>query len=409
MKIGYLMQAGVPNIQEKSLSGAAIHVREVIKGLQALGHEVKLVAYLNGKIWISDDLETYQPVFVPWMDKGPIRWFERIVRRTQYELHLPYAALFESLRFALACRQELKGFDLLYERMGWVGYGGGLASRWLGIPLILEVNGDHVAEFEMLGVAPMGIQRRLSMCLMRYAAGNAEHVVATGEGWRKRFIERWQVDGSKVNVVENGSHMVELLDRKELKSFQEYEETKEPIKLIYVGGFDPWQGLSLLVRAVSQVVAVGFHLHLLLVGTGTEYENLIRLTNDLQLNTYITFTGQLPADQLASYLKKADIGVSVYQGRVEYSGLKLLDYKAAGLAIIATGDNGQPAILEHGRTGWIIPPGDEEALTTAICELVGDMKLRNKIGQAARIEAEKLHSWRNTAQELNVIFDSFLS
>jgi glycosyltransferase involved in cell wall biosynthesis len=409
VKIAYLMQAGVPDIRHHPLSGPAIHVREVFNELKSLGHQMRLVAYLQGQILRSDDLEIYEPVTVPWLDKGPGRWFEMIVRRTQYELHLPYAALFESLRFALACRQELRGFDLLYERMGWVGYGGVVASRWLGIPLILEVNGDHVMEFEMLGVAPTGIQRSLSMYLMRHAAGNAEHVVAPGEGWRKRFINRWEVEASRVSVVENGSQMVELLERQQLKSFQNSVDPKEPVTLIYVGSFDPWQGLPILIRAVSQVVAQGILIHLLLVGSGTGYKEIESLVRELHLDPYITLTGQLPAEQLAGCLKRANIGISAYYGRDEYSGLKLLDYKAAGLAIIATGKHGQPAILEHGRTGWIISPGDDEALTSAICELAGDMELRKKIGQAARIEAEKLHSWRNTAQELNVIFNLVIS
>jgi glycosyltransferase involved in cell wall biosynthesis len=409
VKIGYLMQAGAPDVRCLPPSGPAVHVREVFKELQAQGHQMRLVANIGGQIWKSDDLQSFAPVTVVLMDKGPGRWFEKLVRRIQFELHLPYAALFESMRFAFACKRELAGFDLLYERMGWVGYGGGLASRWLGVPLVLEVNGDHLSEFEMLGIAPEGAQLWLSKFLAKRAANMASYVVATGDGWRKRFIDQWGVESSKVSVVENGTQMVDLIPRAQIKSFQNSADPQEPVILIFVGGFDPWQGLHVLVRAVSQVLANGVNIRLLLVGTGTEYENITSLVHDLNLDPHITFTGRLPADQMAECLKKADIGLSLYQGREEFSGLKLLDYKAAGLAIIAAGKDGQPHILEHGRTACIIPPGDVDALVGAICALATDPVLRKNLGREVRYEAEQKHRWRNTADELKMIFERLLS
>ena len=107
---------------------------------------------------------------------------------------------------------------------------------------------------------------------------------------------------------------------------------------------------------------------------------------------------------MAAYLAQADIGVCPYCGRVEYSGLKLLDYKAAGLATIASGANGQPVVLRQGVTGLIVPPCDEEQLSAAIVELCRNHDLRRQMGRTARMEAEEQHSWRNTAQRLDTIF-----
>ena len=124
MKIGYLMQQGV-DIVGPVYNGPASHVREVIAGLARRGHDVRTLVRLNGRILSSDDLSEFNPIAAHWMDRGPLRWFERGVRRVQSELHLPYAAMFESLRFRQVCLQELRNFDLLYERLSWVAYGGG--------------------------------------------------------------------------------------------------------------------------------------------------------------------------------------------------------------------------------------------------------------------------------------------
>jgi glycosyltransferase involved in cell wall biosynthesis len=235
------------------------------------------------------------------------------------------------------------------------------------------------------------------------------YAVATGEGWRQRFIERWKVEPDQVIVVENGSEMVTMLERKQLSAFRDGPNSTEPVTIIYIGAFEPWHGLSILQKAVAQAIAQGVSVRLLMIGSGTELEHLKQLTLELNLTEKVIFTGQLTPNEVAPYLAGADIAVSPYCGRVEYSGLKLLDYKAAGLATIASGKDNQPAILKHGQTGWIVPPGDQEALCQAIVHLVNNIQLRRQIGRQARVEAEKYHSWQNTTQELETLFKQALA
>jgi glycosyltransferase involved in cell wall biosynthesis len=404
MKIGYLMQAGVPDVRRHGFSGPANHVRYVVAELRKLGHHIRLLALIDDQIWKSEDLDSFEPVVVRGTDQGIFRWLERGLRRTQYELSLPYAALFESLRFASACRQELAGYDLLYERMGWFGYGGGLAARWLRVPLILEINGDHLTELEMRGIPPTGVQRWLSVALTKKAVGLASRVVAAGEGLRKNFIDRWGVTPEKVTVVENGSELVRLLDRSGLRSFRPHPGRDGATTIVFLGGFDPWHGTSILIRAMAMGVARGVSLELLLVGSGPGREAAEQLVREQHLDDVVTFAGELAPGQFATVLAQADIGVSPYCGRTEFLGMKLIDYKAAGLAIIASGEHSQPGIIEHGRTGWIVPPCDEQALCDAILRLAFDVGLRRQMGRAARIEAEQLHDWSRTGQRLNELF-----
>ncbi len=404
MKIGYLLQTGVPDMHSQPLSGPALHVKHIFEELQGRGHQVRLLAHFGQRLWRSDDLRHYEPVTVRRMDRGPSRLGERAVRRIQHELRLPYAALFESTRFALACRQELAGYDLLYERMGWMGYAGGLAARWMQIPLILEVNGDHLTELEAFGLAPQGSQKWLSLRLMSRAARQATHTVATGEGWRHRFIERWGVNPATVSVIENGSEVVALLKREQLRAFQPLPTGDAPVTIAYVGGFEPWHGILIFLRAAAKAIAQGVRLRLVLIGAGSEQHKIEQLVDELDLRPIVCFTGALDARRMVTHLAGAEIGVSPYCGRVEYSGLKLLDYKAAGLATIASGANGQPALITHGQTGWIVPPCDADALSDAIVHLVRNPQERRRLGQAARQEAETMHSWSHTAQALENLF-----
>jgi len=403
VKIGYLMQAGVPDVRQFPLSGPANHVKQVITELNGLGHQVRLIMYKDGQIFQSDNLVNFERVSLRWLNSGLFRLFESAVRRIQSELRLPYAALFESFRFASACRQALPGYDVFYERMGWVGYGGVWAAKCLKIPIVLEVNGDHLSELETLGMMPRGIQLWLSTFLVRRAVRSVAHVVATGEGWRERFIERWGVLSDLVTVIENGSEIVGLLPQDRLRAFSK-EPPSKTTTILYIGAFEPWHGVNVLIKAVAGAVSSGRSLKLILIGSGSCDETLRQMVDELNLRKVVTFTGYLPLHEVGDLMAQADIGVSPYCGRIEYSGLKLLDYKSAGLAVIASGQNGQPAILEHGKTGWIVPPCDENVLSEAMILLSADTTLRKKLGQAARIDAENRHTWTNTARSLDRLF-----
>lgn len=403
MKIGYLMQTGVANMLAQPLSGPSHHVKQVCQELGALGHEVQLLMQWQGQLWRSADLQHYTPVGVARMERGAIKVARRLVGRVQSTWHLPYAAFFEAVRFAQACRQWLGDCDLFYERMGWMGYGGALAARWLGIPLVLEVNGDHVTELQTLGVMPQGSQQWVALRLMAWMTAQAAHVVTTGDGWRSRFLERWPVPPSKVSTVENGSALVTFLRREQLRAFRETNQSRA-IKLVYAGGFEAWHGIGVLLRAVAQARHQGAPVDLTLLGAGPEEATIERQIVEYGLEAVVTLAGFVDSQHLAMHLAEADIGLCPYCGRVEYSGLKLLDYKAAGLATIASGLQGQPAVLRHGVTGLIVPPCNETAMAQAIVALSAHHEQRRAMGRQARQEAEMVHHWRHTAQRLDTIF-----
>jgi len=407
MKIGYLIQQS-PELRKGASDGPATHIFEVFYELKRLGHDVRLLARIDGSIWMSDDLHEFRDVIVRSVDQGPFRWLERIVRRIQAELRLPYFNLFESLRFAAAACKVFKDADLFYERQSWMGYGGSIAAQKLNKPLCFEFNGDHLLDLEAKGIAPRGIQRKLSLLLMEAAIRHSTHVIASGYGWRAQFLARWNFDPTRVSVVENGTALVQILDRARLKSFHPNESTSPVLTLVYLGGFLPWHGVFILLRAFRGALDQGLQGRLLLIGSGSGKNEAQYLAHELGLEMHVEFAGSLQALEYGPQLAQADIGLCPYCGWEEYSGLKIYDYKAAGLAIIASGEDGHPNSLVHGVTGWIVPPCEEEALKKAILQLGFNAELRKRMGQAARIEAEQCHGWHQTAKQLDEVFRNML-
>jgi glycosyltransferase involved in cell wall biosynthesis len=406
MKIAYLMQAE-EEIRTPPFNGPANHIRQVVYQLIQQGHQVRLLIRLEGKIWASDDMQNFRPIFIRGIDRGPLRWVEKIVRRIQSEFKLPYVAFFESLRFALACHQEFYSFDILLERMSWMTYGGAMAARWLRIPLVLEYNGDPLDDLSAKGMQPKGFQSWISKQLMERNLKSASHIVASGEGWCESCMDTWGVEAGRITTIENGTELVHLLQRGQLRNFQDNE--KDSTHLVYLGGFYPWHGVPVLLRAFAEVLKDGINAHLILIGSGTGEAEARHIVAELGLEDNVQFTGQLPVEEYGEILANSDIGLSPYCGWKEFSGLKLLDYKAAGLATIASGKDGQPVTLRHGVTGLIVPPCDEKALAEAVRSLCLDLESRKQIGRQARREAETIHSWGYTVQRLEQVLNGALS
>lgn len=88
--------------------------------------------------------------------------------------------------------------------------------------------------------------------------------------------------------------------------------------------------------------------------------------------------------------------------------MKLFDYKAAGLACIASGENDQPKTLRQGETGWIVPPCDEEELAKALIQLSTDHSLRRMLGVSARVEAENQHGWKHTTDKVEILLRNLI-
>jgi glycosyltransferase involved in cell wall biosynthesis len=124
------------------------------------------------------------------------------------------------------------------------------------------------------------------------------------------------------------------------------------------------------------------------------------LMAELGLMHRVRFTGLLSVDDLARCLARSHVGVALYTGRAEYTGMKLLDYKAAGLASLVTGEGGEPSLIRHGVTGIIVPPNDVAAVVHGFETLLDHEDLRCSMGQQARVEAELRHGWEHTAQAL---------
>lgn len=146
---------------------------------------------------------------------------------------------------------------------------------------------------------------------------------------------------------------------------------------VYVGRLVPEKGLDTLIAALARVP----DLRLRLVGAGDCLEALRAQVRELGLQARIEFIGH--SDGIAAELAQAHVGV--LPSLIEGLSNTLLEYMAAGLSVVASRVSGSEDLIEPGKCGWLVTPGDVDGLAAALAEAAALPRERlEAMGSAAR-------------------------
>jgi glycosyltransferase involved in cell wall biosynthesis len=411
LTIGQLMQSGFDFNRD---SGAKTHFIGVLKGFHAVGHDVFLLALQNGRQVIRLKNTQTQPETKDLGFSGSrlFRLMEGGIRFVQSRLNLPYVGIFDSLRFKEACLNHLAGCDIFHERYALMSMGGVWAAKTLAIPLVLEVHADIINEEMPLHGQPLrGLQHYLAELTTRHCFNQAAKIVVVSDTVGKRLQSYWQIPAEKIVTVPLGADL-ELFDptleQPDVRA--ELGLSDEPV-IVFTGTFQPWHGLSNLIRAFSQVVLETPEARLVLVGDGAVRAELEIQARAAGLADKIIFTGSVPYQKVSAFVSMAGVAVAPYPKlatELWFSPLKLYEYMAASKAIVASRVGQIVDVLEDGHSGLLVEPDDIQALSQALVKLLKDKSLRSKLGENARCAALAKHSWQAHTEKLEQIYRSLL-
>jgi glycosyltransferase involved in cell wall biosynthesis len=178
----------------------------------------------------------------------------------------------------------------------------------------------------------------------------------------------------------------------------------------YVAALDRAHHYKRVDLAIDGVARLGDErLHLVIAGGGERLEGFRRHAAATGVGERVHFLGPVPHAELPTVLRAADLFVLTTEPPESF-GIVLIEAMACGLPTIATDFAGVRAVVDHGETGFLIPRGDLDALTTALHELVeAGPDGRTRMGAAGRAKAEASWSWPALIDRLDAAYAEAIS
>jgi glycosyltransferase involved in cell wall biosynthesis len=375
MRIAYLCaDPGVPVFGHK---GCSIHVQELIRAFRGTGADVELFAtQLGGNP--PSDLRSLIVHELPAIPAGDRTARERAARQANH-----------TIRSLLA---DQGPFDFIYERYSLWCDAGMLAARDAGIPGILEVNSpliDEQSAYRGLTDRPAAEQ----IAERTFAA--AEHIIAVSNEVAA-YVKRFTGGTERVHVVPNGVNVERFAPRANVNI------AHEQLTIGFVGSLKPWHGLQVLVEAFSLLHRRLNDVRLLVIGDGPGRDSLEANLAATGLLTRVHLTGAVAPEDVPDLLAQIDVAVAPYPALPDFyfSPLKVLEYMAAGRAVVASRIGQIAELIDDEVSGILVPPGDVPALADACERLALDPGLRARLGARARETVCRRHSWNSVARRI---------
>ena len=293
-----------------------------------------------------------------------------------------------------------------------VGLAGAEAAKRLGIPSVYEIRGFwHLTQATKRIGYEASDHYNLSERLEFEAARNSDHVFTITHALRDILLENG-IEPEKVSVLPNAvdPERFDIAPRDaELEDELGYDGK---VVIGYIGSFVEYEGLELLLEAAAQLKnELGDVFRVLMVGDGSVYEKLRRMTRFLALEEYITFTGRVPYSEVERYYSLIDI---VPLPRLGFrvcelvSPLKPFEAMATGKVLIASDVAALAEIIDDGKTGLLHRKDDAGHLAERLKEAINDSDLREKIGSQAREWVCETHSWDVISSRVTEVYTRLL-
>ena len=179
-----------------------------------------------------------------------------------------------------------------------------------------------------------------------------------------------------------------------------FDEQPQSLHVLQVGNLEPRKGYEYTIKALAKLNKENIPALVCCAGEGSERNNLEKLAEKMGVSENIRFLGI--RKDVKQLLKAADVFImpSLYEGL----SIAMLEAMSMELPIIASNVGGAAEVIEDGKSGFLIPPADADALAEKLIILANNEQLRHNIGKQARKRIVKNYSLRKQALALEGLY-----
>lgn len=190
-----------------------------------------------------------------------------------------------------------------------------------------------------------------------------------------------------------------LLEEAPLPSPSPWPEGKR--RLITVGRLGKEKSFDVVLKAVAEL-AKKADVFLVHIGEGPELHALKHLAEALGIAERVRFLGPVPYGKIGGYYRMAEL--FLFASETETQGLVVWEAQAMGVPVVAVGAEGVLEGVEEGKTGYLVPPGDFQALAEKAWDLLMDEEKRRRFSLQARAWALE-RSAERIAEKIVAVYD----
>lgn len=368
----------------QSHDGQSVHLEELVSALRAAGHQVLIVGpsvYARGELGAESSLVALARRLLP----GALSECAELIYNIPAWIRLERAA-------------QAFHPDIIYERYNLYYLAGAWLARRRRIPFYVEVNAPLAEERGKFG----GLRLARTARAAEHFVWRAADCVFAVTGDLKRRVVAAGVPEARVALTPNGV----VLERFPPRLEDSDAAGRHPVVLGFIGFVRAWHRLESVVRGMADAAP---DVTLVIAGEGPARDDLERLANDLGCAERVKFTGLVSRDDVPRILQSFDIALQPYA--LPYaSPLKLFEYMAAGLAIIAPDQPNIREIVVHEESALLFDPAQDGAMWQAILRLIADSALRARLGRNARdMILERDLTWHGNAARVAGMAEAELS
>lgn len=283
-------------------------------------------------------------------------------------------------------------FDIIHAHDWLVAYAARVLKKSYDLPLITTI---HATEHGRNNGIHTEMQRTINN-IEKWLVNESERLIVNSNYMKSELLSIFNVESEKICIISNGVDLDKFDNVYYDVKFRENYASKNEKIVFYVGRLVNEKGVHLLLNAIPKVLSCFNDVKFVIAGKGPCLNNLIELSQNLNIKNRVYFTGFVSEEVLLKLYKCSDI--AVFPSTYEPFGIVALEGMVAGIPVVVSDTGGLKEIVKHKEDGMEFYSGNSNSLADCILELLKDDSLSDRIRNVALQKVHKLYNWNNISE-----------